>query len=94
MPIWPARRTRQALRSERPAAWASRLSFAIVGLAILLGLALTTLVLRSILGPLAQLVAAIEAARRGDMTAVLPPQAPDEIGAMTCAGGSAARVPG
>jgi signal transduction histidine kinase/CheY-like chemotaxis protein len=79
-----ARQAHEASAAVRASAtWASRLSFAIVGLAILLGLALTTLVLRSILGPLAQLVAAIEAARRGDMTAMLPPQAPDEIGAMT-----------
>ncbi len=62
---------------------ASRVSFAIVGLAVLLGVALTALVLRSILGPLGHLVAAIEAARRGDMTARLPPQSRDEIGAMT-----------
>ncbi len=79
-----ARQAHEASAAVRAsAARASRLSFAIVGLAILLGLALTTLVLRSILGPLAQLVAAIEAARRGDMTAMLPPQSPDEIGAMT-----------
>jgi signal transduction histidine kinase/CheY-like chemotaxis protein len=65
------------------AARASLVSFAIVGLAVLLGVVLTALVLRSILRPLGHLVAAIEAARRGDMTAQLPPQSPDEIGAMT-----------
>jgi signal transduction histidine kinase/DNA-binding response OmpR family regulator len=65
------------------AARASRVSFAVVGLAVLLGVVLTALVLRSILRPLGDLVAAIEAARQGDMTAKLPPQSPDEIGAMT-----------
>ena len=78
---------RQAYRASAEvrssAARASEVSFAIVGLAILLGVVLTALVLRSILGPLAHLVAAIEAARRGDMTATLPPASRDEIGAMT-----------
>ena len=79
-----ARQAYQASAEVRSsAARASRVSFAIVGLAVLLGVVLTTLVLRSILGPLGHLVAAIEAARRGDMTARLPPQSPDEIGAMT-----------
>jgi signal transduction histidine kinase/CheY-like chemotaxis protein/HAMP domain-containing protein len=68
---------------QSSAARASRVSFTIVALAVLLGVVLTTLVLRSILGPLGHLVAAIEAARQGDMTATLPPASRDEIGAMT-----------
>ena len=52
---------------------ASRVSQGVVGSAVLLGAVLTALVLRSILRPLGKLVAAIEAARRGDMTAELPP---------------------
>jgi signal transduction histidine kinase/DNA-binding response OmpR family regulator len=79
-----ARQAYQASAEVRSsAARASLVSFAIVGLAVLLGVVLTALVLRSILRPLGHLVAAIEAARQGDMTAQLPPQSPDEIGAMT-----------
>jgi signal transduction histidine kinase len=62
---------------------ASHVSEIVVALAILLGVVLTTLVLRSILAPLGRLVAAIEGARRGDMTMELPPPSPDEIGAMS-----------
>ncbi len=51
--------------------------------AVLIAAGLTVLVLRSILRPVAQLVAAVEAARRGDMSAPLPPQSSDELGAMT-----------
>jgi signal transduction histidine kinase/DNA-binding response OmpR family regulator len=62
---------------------ASHVSEGVVGGAILLGALLTALVLRSILSPLGTLVGAIEAARRGDMTAPLPPRSRDEIGAMS-----------
>ena len=62
---------------------ASRISLAVVALAVLAGALLTILVLRSILVPLAALVAAIEAVRRGDMTARLPEASTDELGAMT-----------
>jgi signal transduction histidine kinase/DNA-binding response OmpR family regulator/HAMP domain-containing protein len=62
---------------------ASRVSQGVVAAAVLLGAVLTALVLRSILSPLGKLVAAVEAARRGDMTVELPPPTRDEIGAMT-----------
>jgi PAS domain-containing protein len=62
---------------------ASRVSQGVVASAVLVGAVLTALVLRSILSPLGKLVAAIEAARRGDMTVDLPSATRDEIGAMT-----------
>ena len=70
-------------RVRGSAAWASNVSFAIVACAVLTGALLTALVLRSILSPLGHLVTAIEAARRGDLTAALPAPSRDEIGAMT-----------
>ena len=62
---------------------AARMALAVVLFTLLLAGGLTVLVLRSILRPLGQLVAALEATRRGDMLAPLPPPSRDEIGAMT-----------
>ena len=61
----------------------SRSSLLAVLAAVLIAAGLTFLVLRSILRPVAQLVAAVQAARRGDMSAPLPPPSTDELGAMT-----------
>jgi signal transduction histidine kinase len=62
---------------------AARMALAVVLFTLLLAGGLTVLVLRSILRPLSQLVAALEATRRGDLLAPLPPPSRDEIGAMT-----------
>ncbi len=62
---------------------AAQTALAVVLLTLLLAGVLTVLVLRSILRPLAQLVAALEATRRGDLIVPLPPPSRDEIGAMT-----------
>jgi signal transduction histidine kinase len=62
---------------------AARTALAVVLFTLLLAAVLTVLVLRSILRPLAQLVTALDATRRGDLRAPLPPPSRDEIGAMT-----------
>ena len=64
-------------------ATAARTALGVVLFTLLLAGVLTVLVLRSILHPLAQLVTALEATRRGDLAAPLPPPSRDEIGAMT-----------
>jgi signal transduction histidine kinase/DNA-binding response OmpR family regulator len=61
---------------------ATRFSLGVVAAAVLLGILLTLLVLRSILVPLRRLVVAIEGATRGDADVVLPPDRGDEMGAM------------
>ncbi len=78
-------RREEAVRDEVVAASASttRITLIIVLLAILVAILLTVLVLRSILLPLRQLAAAIEAIGRGDFAAPLPPPSRDELGAMT-----------
>ena len=62
---------------------ARQATLAIVVLAFLVATMLTVQVLRSILVPLRQLAAAVEAAGRGDLAAPLPPPSRDELGAMT-----------
>ncbi len=62
---------------------ATRVTIAVVAGAILLGLLLTVVILRSILQPLRALVTAIEAIRGGDLTASIPPRSHDEIGEMS-----------
>src|SRR6516164_2278503 len=53
-----------------------------VGLAILLGVAVTFVVLRSISRPLDDVVAAMAGITAGNLNTAIPPPAPDEIGAM------------
>ena len=53
-----------------------------VGFAILLGVAATFVVLRSISRPLDDVVAAMAGITAGNLNAAIPPPAPDEIGAM------------
>ncbi len=60
-----------------------RVQLGVVGGAVLLGVLLTLLVLRSILLPLRRLVVAIEAINRGDHDVALPAGRGDEMGAMT-----------
>jgi signal transduction histidine kinase/DNA-binding response OmpR family regulator len=64
-------------------AGAARTTVRVEQLAIVLACVLTVLVLRSILVPLGQLVTAVEATLRGDLTAPLPPPSGDELGALT-----------
>ncbi len=64
-------------------ATANNVSLAVVAAAILIGVLLTVLVLRSILVPLRRLVGAIEAVSRGDAHVDLPAATGDEMGAMT-----------
>ncbi|WP_158747761.1 response regulator [Acidisphaera sp. L21] len=72
----------RALVIERSAT-AREVSLVVVAAALVLGVLLTVLVLRSILIPLRRLVTAIEATSRGDLDAPLPPSSEDELGAMT-----------
>jgi methyl-accepting chemotaxis protein len=55
----------------------------VIAIALLIGAALTLLILRSILAPLRTLVVAVRAISRGDTSAALPPPSHDEIGEMT-----------
>ncbi len=61
---------------------AKRVATGVVAVAVVLGILLTLLVLRSILGPLRRLVTAIEGVTSGDADVVLPPDRGDEMGAM------------
>ncbi len=74
-----------AARDEllRSADIATRVSPTIIAVAVLIGIALTLLVLRSILAPLRALVVAVRAISRGDTSTPLPPPSHDEIGEMT-----------
>jgi signal transduction histidine kinase/DNA-binding response OmpR family regulator len=63
-------------------ATATHVSLAVVGAAVLIGILLTLLVLRSILVPLRRLVVAIEGVTRGDTDVALPADRADEMGAM------------
>ncbi len=65
------------------ASQARRITIAVVAGAILLGLLLTVVILRSILGPLRALVTAIEAIRAGNLAAPIPRPGNDEIGDMS-----------
>ncbi len=62
---------------------ALHVTIAVVVGAVLLGLLLTIVILRSILVPLRALVNAIEAIRGGDLTAPIPARSNDEIGEMS-----------
>jgi signal transduction histidine kinase/CheY-like chemotaxis protein len=62
---------------------ASQVSLSVVAISVLLGIALTVFILRSILVPLRSLVGAVRAISRGDATVDLPPPSHDEIGEMT-----------
>jgi signal transduction histidine kinase/CheY-like chemotaxis protein/HAMP domain-containing protein len=62
---------------------ATRASPSVIAIALLIGAALTLLILRSILAPLRTLVVAVRAISRGDTSAALPPPSHDEIGEMT-----------
>ncbi|HTI79435.1 MAG TPA: response regulator [Acetobacteraceae bacterium] len=75
----------QAARDEllHSAEIATRVSPTILAVAVLIGVALTLLVLRSILAPLRTLVVAVRAISRGDTSVALPPPSHDEIGEMT-----------
>jgi signal transduction histidine kinase/HAMP domain-containing protein len=69
----------QAVREARAAARVSRI---VLGAAILVGVFLTSLVLRSIVVPLQQLVVAMDGLNAGDLAVAIPRGGPDEIGAM------------
>jgi signal transduction histidine kinase/DNA-binding response OmpR family regulator/HAMP domain-containing protein len=62
---------------------ATNVSRFVVAAAIMLGVLLTLLVLRSILVPLRRLVTGIEGINNGDLTVALPAPSGDEMGAMT-----------
>ena len=64
-------------------ATATQVSRWVVAAAILMGVLLTVLVLRSILIPLRRLVGAIEGISAGDTNVALPPASGDEMGAIT-----------
>jgi signal transduction histidine kinase/HAMP domain-containing protein len=61
---------------------ARRLSRIIVWTAVLVGTLLTSLVLRSIVGPLQRLVVAMNGLNAGNVAVAIPAAGPDEIGAM------------
>jgi signal transduction histidine kinase/HAMP domain-containing protein len=69
----------QAVREARRAARISRI---VLVAAILVGVFLTSLVLRSIIVPLQQLVVAMDGLNAGDLAVAIPRGGPDEIGAM------------
>ena len=81
-----ARLTREALAAREEAVHdakeATRVSRIVVVTAILVGALMTLLVLRSIAGPLRQLVLAMNGLNAGDLAVAIPPAGPDEIGAM------------
>jgi signal transduction histidine kinase/HAMP domain-containing protein len=78
--------TREAFAARelavREATAATDISRIVVVAAIVVGALLTFLVLRSIAGPLRQLVAAMNGLNAGDLAVSIPPAGPDEIGAM------------
>jgi signal transduction histidine kinase/DNA-binding response OmpR family regulator len=63
-------------------AQATQIAYFIVALAIVLGMATTLVVLRSILVPLRRVVSAMDGITAGDLNTAIPPAAGDEIGAM------------
>jgi PAS domain S-box-containing protein len=71
---------REALADARRA---SDASLAVTWIAVLLGIGLTVLVVRSITGPLNRLMSSMTAIIGGDLDAEIPPAGRDEIGAMT-----------
>jgi signal transduction histidine kinase/HAMP domain-containing protein len=80
------RLTREAIAARERVVYeaqqAARVSRIVVIAAILVGALLTLLVLRSIAGPLRQLVVAMNGLNAGDLGVVIPAGGPDEIGAM------------
>jgi signal transduction histidine kinase len=78
--------TRQSVaehaRLMTEATQAKRLSRIIVWTAVLVGTLLTSLVLRSIVGPLRRLVVAMDGLNAGNVAVPIPAAGPDEIGAM------------
>ena len=75
----------EAARDEllRSAETATRVAPNVTAVSVLIGAALTLLILRSILLPLRTLVVAVRALSRGDTSVKLPPPSRDEIGEMT-----------
>jgi signal transduction histidine kinase/HAMP domain-containing protein len=60
----------------------TRIAYFIVAVAIILGIATTLVVLRSILVPLRHVISAMDGITAGNLNTPIPPAAPDEIGAM------------
>ena len=60
----------------------TRIAYMIVAIAIILGIATTLVILRSILIPLRQVVSAMDGITAGDLSTSIPPASSDEIGAM------------
>jgi signal transduction histidine kinase len=60
----------------------TRIAYSIVAVAIILGIATTLVVMRSILVPLRHLVSAMDGITAGNLDVPIPPAATDEIGAM------------
>jgi signal transduction histidine kinase/DNA-binding response OmpR family regulator/HAMP domain-containing protein len=61
----------------------TRIAYIIVAIAIILGIAMTLVILRSILIPLRQVVSAMGGITAGDLSTPIPPASSDEIGVMT-----------
>ena len=62
---------------------ATQIAYVLVVVAILLGIATTLVVLRSILVPLRQVISAMDGITAGDLNTPIPPASGDEIGVMT-----------
>jgi signal transduction histidine kinase/HAMP domain-containing protein len=62
---------------------ATQIAYVFVVVAILLGIATTLVVLRSILVPLRQVISAMDGITAGDLNTPIPPASGDEIGVMT-----------
>jgi HAMP domain-containing protein len=60
----------------------TQIAYSIVALAIILGIATTLIVLRSILVPLREVVTAMDGITAGDLNTPIPPAATNEIGTM------------
>ena len=60
----------------------TRIAYIIVAIAIILGIATTLVILRSILIPLRQVVSAMDGITAGDLSTSIPPASSDEIGVM------------
>jgi signal transduction histidine kinase len=61
----------------------TQIAYFIVAVAIILGIATTLVILRSMLVPLRHVVSAMDGITTGDLNTPLPPEAGDEIGAMS-----------
>jgi adenylate cyclase len=60
----------------------TRIAYFIVAIAIILGIAMTLVILRSILVPLRQVVSSMDGITAGDLNTLIPPASSDEIGVM------------